>query len=374
MITIELPFKVKRPILACGADIKGAFAFAKGRKAYLFDGFGDLADADNLQRYGRAVKAAVKRLRINPKIVACDLHPGYFSSRFAESFQLSAFSYQPYRVQHHEAHVAAAIVDNAIRGDVIGVAFDGTGYGRDGNIWGGEFFTGNLRSFERAAHFEYVPMPGGEACIRQPWRMAASYLCRAFGEKFLDLKIDFVKSIDKKRWLILNKMIERGLNSPLTSSAGRLFDTAACIILSRKEAKFEAELPIRLEEATDPSVRGRYAFDVKTSGGELVIDSKKISRGIVKDLLSKTDAFAAAGKFHNTMAYVIQKTAARLRKRFGINNVVLSGGVFQNRFLTEKAFDMLRESGFCVHVHSAVPVNDGGIPIGQVAIANGRIK
>jgi len=373
MKIVELPFNVKSPILACGADIKGAFALAKGRKAYLFEGFGDLADVDNLERYGRAVKAAVKRLRIDPKIVACDLHPGYFSSRFAQSFQLSAFSYQLYRVQHHEAHVAAAIVDNAIRGGVIGVAFDGTGYGRDGNIWGGEFFTGNLRSLERAAHLEYVPMPGGEACIREPWRMAASYLCKAFGERFLDVKIDFVRSIDKKKWLILKKMIEGGLNSPLTSSAGRLFDAAAAIILLRKEARFEAELPIRLEEATDPSVGGHYDFDVKASGREFVIDSKKILRGIVKDLLGKTDAFAAAGKFHNTMACVIRKTAARLRKRSGINNVVLSGGVFQNRFLTEKTFDMLRESGFRVRVHGAVPVNDDGIPIGQVAIANAKV-
>ena len=344
MKTIELPFKVKQPILACGADMKGAFALAKGRDAYLFDGFGDLSDLDNFTRYEKAVGGAEKKLNIRPQIVACDLHPGYFSTQFAENRDSD-----PFKVQHHEAHIASAIIDNGISGEVLGAAFDGTGYGPDGNIWGGEFFTGNAKSFERIAHLKYIPMPGGEACIKEPWRMAASYLYSVFGS---------VKGYDKKRWAILKNMIDRKINSPLTSSMGRLFDAAGSIILNKEKASFEAELPIALEKMAATDIDDSYRSD----------DSADIIKGIIRDIEKKVAAGIISAKFHNSIAAMILSAA----KRSKMKNVLLSGGVFQNRYLKDRAIRLLSSNDFKVYTHSNIETNDSGIPIGQVSIANAR--
>jgi len=358
MRTIKLPFRVKRPILACGADLKGAFALAKGSDAYLFDGFGDLSELDNFTRYGLAVGAAQRRLKITPQVVVCDMHPGYFSTQFAESYKLSAISCQLYRVQHHEAHIASAIVDNDIKGDVLGAAFDGTGYGTDGNIWGGEFFTGNVKKFKRAAHLDYIPMPGGEACIREPWRMAASYLWKNRDRHHFS-----------KRRAILKIMIEKKINSPLTSSMGRLFDAVGSLVLNKENASFEAELPIELEKIADKNERGHYDFELKKGNGPILIDMSKAIKGILRDLDKKFRKPKISAKFHNTIALMILKAA----ERFNIKNVVLSGGVFQNRYLKDRAMKLLSESDFKVYAHLNVETNDSGIPIGQSAIANTRL-
>jgi len=358
--TINLPFLVKRPILACGADMKGAFALAKSDMAYLFDGFGDLSDLDNFTRYEKAVRIAINNLRIKPEIVACDMHPGYFSTQFAKSYQLSAFSCQLCELQHHEAHIASAIIDSDIKGDVLGVAFDGTGYGTDGNIWGGEFFIGNIGKFKRIDHLEYLPMPGGEICIKEPWRMAASYLYTAFGESFLKLKIDFVKAIDKKKWAVLNKGIDRKINSPLTSSMGRLFDAAACIILNKRVARFEAELPIGLERIAEAGVDDAYDS----------IESVEIIKGVVRDIKKGAAASTISAKFHNSIAAMILNVA----RKAGMKKVVLSGGVFQNKYLAERTADLLNDNNFKVYPHRNVQTNDSGIPIGQIAIANSRVS
>ena len=365
MKKIKLPFKVKRPILACGADLKGAFALAKGDTAYLFDGFGDLSELDNFTRYEKAVKGAVRRLKIRPAVVACDLHPGYFSTRFAEDFCTRCLNKKNdkqrtwYKIQHHEAHVASAIVDNKITGEVFAAVFDGTGYGWDGNIWGGEFFKGSIRNLRRAAHLGYIPMPGGEACIREPWRMAASYLHSAFGRDFLELRIGIVKSINKYKWAVLKEMIDKKVNSPLTSSMGRLFDAAGSIILNKKEARFEAEFPIELERLAAKDIAADYG-----PGGSL-----KIIRQIVRDLEKKADVSIISAKFHNSIAQMIL-SAVKISK---MKRVVLSGGVFQNRYLKERTVALLSGDGFKVYTHSNVDTNDSGIPIGQIAIAHARV-
>ena len=358
MRKIKLPFKVKKPILACGADMKGAFAFAKGNEAYLFDGFGDLSELDNYAGYEKAIRDAEKRLKIRPEIIVCDLHPSYFSTRFAENYTLSAKRYKLYKVQHHEAHIASAIVDSAVEGNILGIAFDGTGYGLDGNIWGGEFFTGSIKNFKRITHLDYIPMPGGEMAIREPWRMAVSCLYHAFGDGFLKLKIDFIKSIDKKRWAVLKKMIDKKINSPLTSSVGRLFDAAGSLILNKPYAWLEAELPIELEKIADKNIDDSYDPD----------DSARIIKGIVRDLEKGVVAATISAKFHNTIAQMILKTA----KKTKMKKVVLSGGVFQNRYLIRKTINLLNESGFNVYKHLNVETNDSGIPLGQIAIANIR--
>ncbi|MDO8536000.1 MAG: hypothetical protein Q7S30_03210 [Candidatus Omnitrophota bacterium] len=359
MTRLTLPFGVKRPILACGADLKGAFALAKGRYAYLFDGFGDLSDLNNFTKYEKAVKAAESKLKISPKIIVCDLHPGYFSTRFAESYQSTAISRQLYRVQHHEAHIASAIIDNGIAGDVLGAAFDGTGYGLDGNIWGGEFFAGNSKSLKRVAHLEYVPMPGGEMCIKEPWRMAVSYLYEAYGNDFLKLPIDFVKKLDKKKCSVLMGMTDKKINSPITSSAGRLFDAIGSILLGKNVARFEAQLPIELEKI---AVGSDGYYDISGTSGMI--------KGIVGDIKKKTAASIISGKFHNTIAVMILSMA----KKYKMKKVVLSGGVFQNKLLKERAIMLLKGKGFRVYTHLRVPTNDLGIPLGQIAIANARVS
>ncbi|MDP3790983.1 MAG: hypothetical protein Q8R38_02945 [Candidatus Omnitrophota bacterium] len=358
MKSIRLPFEVKSAILACGADLKGAFALAKGDKAYLFDGFGDLSELDNFTRYINAIAVAQKELKISPKIIACDLHPGYFSTQFAKSLQPKAYSLKLCKVQHHEAHIASAIIDNNIKGDVFGVAFDGTGYGLDGNIWGGEFFVGGLKSLKRIAHLEYIPMPGGDACIKEPWRMAASYLYYIFGDGFLKLKIDFVKSIDKIKWAVLKNMIDKRINSPLTSGMGRLFDAAGSLVLNKPIANFEAELPIELEKIAEKGVDDSYDSD----------NSAGIIKAVVRDVGKNVPASTISAKFHNSIANMIVAVA----KKSKIKQVVLSGGVFQNRYLMSRTVKMLNKNNFKVYTHLNVETNDSGIPIGQTAIANAR--
>lgn len=372
MKIIELPFKIKKPILACGADLKGAFALAKGDKAYLAEGFGPLSDPDNLAAYEASICACEKRLGIRPKVIACDLHPDYFSGRFAEKHALQLAVPDLCHVQHHEAHIGSAIVEHSIKTDVIGVAFDGTGYGRDGHIWGGEFFVGGLKEFRRAAHLEYMPMPGGEAAIREPWRMAASYLYMAFGKDFIKQDLDIIRKRSKKGLSIIGKMMDNSINSPRTSSAGRLFDAAGSMILGKDTASFEAELPMKLERIASPASDDHYKFDIKLEGGMRVIDPSGLVKGITGDLHKKRAKSAVSAKFHNTVAEMIARTASLLKKESGLRKIVLSGGVFQNRYLTKRAVSLLNKSKFDVYTNSGINTNDYGIPIGQLAIANAR--
>ncbi len=377
---VPLTTRARRPILACGADVKGAYAFAQGAAAYVVDGFGDLQDPDNLSRYENSIEEHIRSLKVAPQAVVCDLHPGYFSTHVAERYERSALRAHPrsrcalYRVQHHEAHVASCVADHGVRGDVIGVAFDGTGYGDDGKIWGGEFFVGNLVRLARAGHLGYVPMPGGERAVREPWRMAAVYLWGAFGDRFTALPIDFVKRMDVEKWKIMRTMIRKGIQAPLTSSAGRLFDAAASIILLKDVVSREAEGPMALERSAERGVRGFYDFRIRKDGNVFVADAAKIIQGVVKDLSRREARSVIASKFHNTIALVIVSMCVHVRRRYGVNKVVLSGGVFQNSFLLKRAQELFGKHKFRVYAASKVPANDHGIPLGQVAIANARFE
>jgi hydrogenase maturation protein HypF len=255
------------------------------------------------------------------------------------------------------------MVDNGLKGEVIGVAFDGTGYGCDGNIWGGEFFVGSLRGFKRAAHLRYIPMPGGEAVVKEPRRMAAAYLYKTIGE-------DALTWMDRRTWKVLKTMIDRRINSPLTSSVGRLFDAAASLILAKDFAAKEAEGPMELERVSDASVRGSYDFEIAREGDMLVLDAARTMRGLMKEPFARV----AAAKFHNTVAEMIASSCKLLRRRHHVKKVVLSGGVFQNRLLLKKARELLAKSDFKIYSSVNVPTNDSGIPIGQAAIANARCR
>lgn len=370
MSTIKLPFSVPRPILACGADMKGSFALATGRTMMQEGPFGDLADPDALARYGRAVRKALRTLR--PRAIVRDLHPGYFSSHVAEDLHRALPGTRLLAVQHHEAHVASAIVDHGLAGRVIGVAFDGTGYGTDGAVWGGEFFVGDLRKLERVAHLSYVPMPGAEAAVREPWRMAAAHLRAAYGSRANVLAARCARGVGAAKWRAVDELARRRLHAPLTSSAGRLFDAAGSIILGRYGSAGEAELPMALERIAIRGWADRYDFAIRHDDAGIVVDSGGAFRGMAEDLRRRTGRPVIAGKFHNTVAAMVADTCAALGARHAIGKVVLSGGVFQNRLLTERALFLLSVKGFSVYSHQRVETNDAGIPAGQAAIAAKR--
>jgi len=361
---------VKKPILACGADLKGAFCLATGEDAVYSGSFGDLSDPDNYAAYEKAVKDAEKKFNITPKVIAYDMHPFYFSSRFAEEHSKNLIDRRLVKVQHHEAHIAGVLADNAVKGDVIGVAFDGTGFGRDGAIWGGEIFVGSAKGFKRVAHLSYTAMPGGEAAIRQPWRMAVSYLYRAYGKNLFKADSAFLNSITKRELKIIIGMIEKKINSPETSSMGRFFDAASALILKKKKAEYEAELPIKLEKAAARGCADEYGFDIKRRGGVIEVEPDDTIKGIIKDMSGGVKEGFAAAKFHNTAAAMIEAVSSAIKRKHGVNKVVFGGGVFQNRYLSERAELLLRKKRFTVYRNVNIPVNDEGIALGQVAIAN----
>jgi len=344
-------------LMACGAELKNTFCLTKHRFAILSQHLGDLSNYETLAFFEETLAHLKKLFRVSPRAVAHDLHPLAMSTRFAHRCGLPEIG-----VQHHHAHIASCMADNGMREPVIGVAMDGTGYGLDGTIWGGEFFTGDLGGFERRAHLRSVPLAGGDAAVREPWRSAISYLRDAFdGEVPIELPV----SAERRR--VVEAMLDRKLNVFETSSCGRLFDAVASIIGLRQEITFEAQAAIDLELSADPAVTERYPFEI--AGEE--IDLRPAIRGIVRD--RGTVAVAAiAAKFHNTLAAAIAETCAGIAG--GLRRVCLSGGVFQNVLLVERAAAQLRARGFEVLLHSRVPPNDGGIALGQAVIAAERIR
>lgn len=340
-------------LVACGADLKNTFCLTKERSAILSQHIGDLASYETMTVFEATLQRMQKLFRVSPAFVAHDLHPQYASTRFARGCGLPAIG-----VQHHHAHVASCMAENGVRERVIGVAMDGTGYGLDGRIWGGEFLVGDLAHFERRAHLRYVPLAGGDAAIRQPWRSAISYL--------RDASVSIDLPIAPKKRALVEAMLDRRVNVFETSSCGRLFDAVASMLGLRHEVTFEAQAAIDLEQAAHPSERGVYPFAV--NGEE--IDLRPMIAAIADDQGIAT----IAAKFHNTLAEMIAVVCERIRAGDALHRVCLSGGVFQNALLLGRAASRLRERGFDVITHSRVPSNDGGIALGQAAVAAERIR
>jgi hydrogenase maturation protein HypF len=362
----ELP-----PILAVGGELKNTICLARGNQAFLSQHVGDL---ENLESYGffrEAVEHLERILEITPETIAYDLHPGYFSTKWA----LEQTGVRLVGVQHHHAHVAACMAENHLQGKVIGFSLDGTGYGTDGRIWGGEVLVADYAGFERAAHFAYVPLPGGAAAIREPWRMAVACLSRHFGRDFLDLPIPFVRSLDPAKVELVLRMMEREVNSPLTSSCGRLFDAVAALIGIRRQVNYEAQAAIELEMAalssTDETAYP-LALVSDPSGGEAerwIIDTRPLFEAILADLERGVDAGAIARRFHHGLARTFVELARRLRRRGSLHRVCLSGGTFQNAHLLERLRLLLLADGFEVFTHAEVPAGDGGLSLGQALVA-----
>jgi hydrogenase maturation protein HypF len=352
-----------RPVLGCGAELKNTFCLAKGNHAFVSHHIGDLENAETLRSFTEGIEHFRRLFDIRPEVVAHDLHPEYLSTKYAMDL---ADDVELVGVQHHHAHIASCLADNGADGPVIGVAFDGTGYGTDGTIWGGEILVADLAGFERAAHLAPVPMPGGAAAIRQPWRMAAAYLDAAFPGGPPD-GLDVTRR-NRELWPHVLTMARRGVNSPVTSSAGRLFDAVAAVLGVRDAINYEGQAAVELEQLADPGERGAYPASV-TGQEPLLIAGADLVRAAVEDLAARTDPRVVAARFHNGVAGLITDCCLRLRERHGLSTVALSGGVFQNLLLLHTAVGQLEAGGFRVLVHSRVPCNDGGISLGQAVVA-----
>ncbi|HTX83945.1 MAG TPA: carbamoyltransferase HypF [Streptosporangiaceae bacterium] len=365
-LTVSATFP--RPVLACGAELKNTFCLGKGDRAFVSHHIGDLENAETLRSFTEGIEHFRRLFDIEPELVAHDLHPDYLSTKYATDLD----GIDLLGVQHHHAHIASCLADNGEQGPVIGVAFDGTGYGSDETIWGGEFLIADLARFERAGYLDQVPMPGGAAAIRQPWRMAAAYLAASYPTGLPGGLA--VRQRNERQWAAVLTMAERGINSPVTSSAGRLFDAVAALLGVRDAVNYEGQAAIELEQLADPGERGSYVARVTpgapTSGlTPLLVSGADLVRGVADDLVAGAAAPVIAGRFHNGVAATIACVCTRLREQTGLGVVALSGGVFQNLLLTGRVVTLLTDAGFRVLQHSRVPCNDGGISLGQAAVA-----
>ena len=361
---LRMPVRFARPVLACGAELKSTFCLGRGTHAFVSHHIGDLENAETLASFAEGIAHFGRLFDIHPQQVAHDLHPDYLSTKYAQELP----GVELVGVQHHHAHIASCLADNGETGPVIGVAFDGTGYGPDGTIWGGEFLLADLADYERAGHLAPVPMPGGAAAIRQPWRMTASYLAAA-GQAPDGLE---VHRRNEQSWTAVVRMAQRGINAPATSSAGRLFDAVAALLGVRDAIHYEGQAAVELEQLADTSVVDWYPAGVEDRDPFQILGLDLV-RAAAEDLAAGVARPVIAARFHNGVAAAITGACDLLRERSGRGTVALSGGVFQNLLLTERVAGQLADHGFRVLVHHRVPCNDGGISLGQAASAAARL-
>ncbi|ALC17068.1 hydrogenase maturation protein, carbamoyltransferase HypF [Desulfuromonas soudanensis] len=351
-------------VLALGAEIKSAVCFTRGDRAFLSQHIGDLKNPEVFASFERTIAHLGTILELQPAIVAHDLHPDYYSSRYAEGLG----GVRLVAVQHHHAHLVSCLAENGFGGTAIGVIFDGIGYGADGTLWGGEFLVGGADGYRRAGHFVPLAMPGGDAATAEPLRMAVSALQHAYGADLPSLPVlDGISPRDLKIYL---QMIEKGINAPLTSSCGRLFDAVAALVGVRLRVSYEGQAALELEMAIGDTVdNGIYPSPLGGAGDRILVDPAPLIRGIVDDLMAGVAVSRISARFHNTLAAVISAVCLLIRQESGLSCVALSGGVFQNRYLTEKTISRLEKGEFTVLTHSLVPPNDGGIALGQAVVA-----
>jgi len=369
MKTIKLPLKLNQGVLSFGSQAKNTVCFAKDFQATISEPLADLREQDDFNKFKRRIKILLRR---KPRVFACDLHPEYLSSGFARS--IPSCARRLYAVQHHHAHLVSCMAENRLKkGRVIGVACDGTGMGDDGKLWGFEFFVLNYKGYLRVGHLQYIPLIGGEAAIREPYRVALACLYSVFGAKFMELKLELMKEIKKTQWKIFELMINKGINCPLSSSAGRLFDAVSSLLGLKHRIDFEAEAAIALEDAASSYsslVRNSgYRFNVFKKENKFVIDSAPMFREIVKDLLGDKPRNLIARKFHFTVALMILQICRKIERESSLRSVVLSGGVFQNRILSKDVVSILKDAGFKVITHKILPPNDSCISLGQAVVA-----
>jgi hydrogenase maturation protein HypF len=361
---IALPMECPVPIVAVGGQLKGTFALGRGRHAFVSHHLGDLDHFEAYRAFVKELHLYEELFDVRPRLLVHDLHPDYASTRHARA-RGEADGIPLLAVQHHHAHMASCMAEHGLQGPVIGVSLDGTGYGTDGAVWGGEFLVGDYRQFRRAAHLRYVGMPGGEQAIREPWRIALAHLLDA-GEGHALLAARVPASAVRT----VAQILARRLNTPLTSSAGRLFDAVAALVTGCDRVSYEGQAAMELEWlAGDDAHAAPYPWEIdSTAAGEMIIDTRPLIRSVADEARRAQAGQGIAQRFHATMADIIVGTCSRIRAGTDIHTVVLSGGVFMNARLTELAVARLDCAGFAVYRHQKVPPNDGGLSLGQLAI------
>jgi hydrogenase maturation protein HypF len=367
---IRLPLKTKQ-MLGCGAEEKNTFCLTKDNYAFLSQHIGDMENMETLEHFDGTISLYKRLFHIEPEIVAHDLHPDYLATKYARELGESGMKLIP--VQHHHAHIASCMADNGLESPVIGVAFDGTGMGVDGNIWGGEFLVADYRNFRRAGHLEYLPLPGGAAAIRRPYRTAIGYILTLLGENALNQDLPVMKEADDMEIEVIKRQMERRINSPLSSSMGRLFDVISALLGIRGEIDYEGQAAVELEMAAhgeDTQAQESYPYRVVGDEGIRIVRLRDLLSALIEDLHQGISKDKISVRFHNTVARMINEMCRLIADGTGISQVALSGGVFQNRLLLRKTVSLLESGGFQVFTHRQVPCNDGGISLGQAVIAN----
>jgi hydrogenase maturation protein HypF len=358
-------------VLAVGGELKSAVCLASGKQAFLSRHLGDLKNPATMASFGACINGLANSSRIAPEIVAHDLHPDYHSTIFAATVPGLA----KIAVQHHHAHLAACMAENRLEGEVIGVIFDGTGYGEDGTIWGGEFLLGGYHRYIRAGHLRQMAMPGGDTASGEPYRMAISLLHQLYGAELFDLPLPCWQGILPEQRRLFLQILAKEINSPLTSSCGRLFDAVAALLGIRLAMSYEGQAAIELEGVAERGLSCPvYPWDIHNINGLTILDWRPLLRGIMADLQANCPIATIAAGFHHSVALASAAVCRELRAHSGEERVVLSGGVFQNRLLSEELVTLLEKDGFKVYTHRLVPPNDGGLSLGQAMIAGRSFK
>jgi hydrogenase maturation protein HypF len=362
--------------LAAGPELKNTFCLTKEGYAFISHHVGDMENYETLKSYEEGIRHFEKLFRIEPQVIACDLHPNYLGTRYALN-RAQSQELPLYQIQHHHAHIAACMADNALPGDrpVIGVSMDGTGYGDDGNIWGGEILISDYLGYKRFAHLAYSPLPGGDMATKKPYRLALAQLWKY--EIDWDDDLPAVNAACGDDLSMLRAMLENKINTPDNSSMGRLFDAVAALVGVRGEANYEAQAAIEFEALADPTEERSYPFDIIVPeiftkvdvSSSLEISPLPMFVELVNDLRTNISIPTVSAKFHNGVANLVAEICNMARKTHGINEVALSGGVWQNMILLRKTIILLEQSGFTIYIHRQIPPNDGGLALGQAVIA-----
>jgi hydrogenase maturation protein HypF len=354
-------------VLAVGAEMKSTICLTKGERAFVSQHVGDLENLETLDFFGLTVTHLERILEIEPVVIAHDLHPEYLSTKWA----LAQQGRRVVGVQHHFAHIVSCLAENHARGPVIGLSLDGTGYGTDGRLWGGEVLIAELTGFHRAGHFRYLPLPGGAKAIKEPWRMAVAHLRSAFGAGQVP-ELPFLKGVDPEALRLLPQMMDKGVNSPLTSSCGRLFDAVAAMCGLRSSVAYEGQAALELEQAMPwPAEAAKpYSHAIGNDDNGLILDFAPTVREVARDVQKGVPVQTISLRFHLAVVEALAEAAERLRRTTGVSSVALSGGCFQNRFLLESLYERLVRAGFDnIYTQAQVPANDGGISLGQAVAA-----
>jgi hydrogenase maturation protein HypF len=366
--SLTLPFSGP-PVLGCGAEQKVVGCVTRDDQAYLTQHIGDVSSYEVYEFYNNAMKDICELLKIKPEIAAYDMHPGYHTAEFGKNQEIR----RVYAVQHHHAHIAACMAENGLKSRVIGIALDGTGYGPDLTVWGGEFLIADLCEYKRIGHFKQYPMPGGDAAVREPLRMALSYAGFDSGIDIDTLPAFLVEKIGKDDAAAMLAAIRKGVNSPMTSSCGRLCDAVAALCGICLHPSYDGQAPLRLQHICALKEKGRYPFEITSSNTEnYILDFSKMITSIIGEVNTGCGVDLISARFHNTLIEGVAAMCEKISAITGIKDAVLSGGVFQNRIILGKLRELLKNKGICVYIHKQLPPNDACIAYGQAAVALAR--